>query len=39
MKTWLFSRDKKSGFFSVFYSKSNAVVLLECAVNTFVFAQ
>lgn len=39
MKTWLISRDKKSGFFSVFYSKSNAMALLECAVNRFVFAQ
>lgn len=39
MKTWLISRDKKSRFFSVFSSESNAVVLLECVVNTFVFAQ
>lgn len=39
MKTWLISRDKKSRFFSVFSSKSNAMVLLECVVNTFVFAQ
>lgn len=39
MKTWLISRDKKSVFFSVFSSKSNAVALLECVVNTFVFAQ
>lgn len=39
MKTWLISRDKKSVFFRVFSSKSNAVVLSECVVNTFVFAQ
>lgn len=40
MKTWLISRDKKSRFFSAFSSsKSNATMLSELAVNTFVFAQ
>jgi len=39
VKTWLISRDKKSRFFSAFSSKSNAMVLLEFAVNTFIFAQ